>query len=81
MTDIKDGLPADTTNCFCSSATTTVEGDAPMQQPEGINGGGVHGIPNNTMDINGIPANMVALFQQFLASMANKDETKGISNQ
>jgi hypothetical protein len=27
------------------------------------------------------PANMVALFQQFLASMANKDETKGSSNQ
>jgi hypothetical protein len=26
------------------------------------------------------PANMVALFQQFLASMANKDETKGSSN-
>jgi hypothetical protein len=33
------------------------------------------------MDSNTIPANMVALFQQFLASMANREEAKGTSRQ
>jgi hypothetical protein len=56
-------------------------GAAPMQLPGGTNGGGELGIPNTSADINTIPVNMVALFQQFLASMANKDETKGSGNQ
>jgi hypothetical protein len=56
-------------------------GVAPMQQPGRTNGGGEPGTSNNSADINAIPANMVVLFQQFLASIANKDETKGSGNQ
>jgi hypothetical protein len=48
-----------------------------MQKPEGTNDSGVPGDPSNTMDTNAILTNMVALFQQFLASIANKDDTNG----
>jgi hypothetical protein len=50
-----------------------------MQQAEGTNDSGTNGnaVPAISGETNALPANMVALFQQFLASVAKSDEGKG----
>jgi hypothetical protein len=50
-----------------------------MQQAEGANDSGTNGnaVPAISGETNALPANMVALFQQFLASVAKSDEGKG----
>jgi hypothetical protein len=47
-------------------------GAAPTQQPEGNKGKGAPG-GSTLVEISTLPANMVALFQEFLASMAKKE--------
>jgi hypothetical protein len=49
-----------------------------MQETERNNGNGVHGGSTpNSVDISALLANMVALLQQLLASIANKEEAIG----
>jgi hypothetical protein len=52
-----------------------------MQQPEGNKGKATSG-GSPSVEISSLPTNMVALFQEFLASMAKKEEAaKGPSGQ
>jgi hypothetical protein len=65
-------------NQHLSGQGTLQGGSVPAQQLEPGNNSGMPAGSTTTGDLSALPANMVALFQQFLASIANK-EGKGKS--